>query len=153
MSRVRTHFCTLVARLNGGVSCPMKYGTNGTMPALTNSRLGSSNSSGALGTTVWPLSPKNRNHRRRISAVSMGVILAGSGRRPPSGRVRDGARAGGAGGAGGRGRPDEAGVVARRALDQVLRGARVDHALVDPQREAQLGVPLGHRLADDGGHL
>ena len=52
MSRVRTHFCTLVARVNAGVSWPRKYGLNGTMPALTNSRLGSSWTSGALGTTV-----------------------------------------------------------------------------------------------------
>ena len=51
MSRVRTHFCTLVARVNAGVSWPRKYGLNGTIPALTNSRLGSS-TSGALGTTV-----------------------------------------------------------------------------------------------------
>ena len=41
MSRVRTHFCTLVARLNGAGSAPVKYGLNGTMPALTNSRVGS----------------------------------------------------------------------------------------------------------------
>ena len=33
MSRVRTHFCTLVARWYGGVCCPVKYGMNGTMPA------------------------------------------------------------------------------------------------------------------------
>src|SRR5207342_1935989 len=71
MSRVRTHFCTLVARRYGGVSWPRKYGLNGTMPALTNSRVGSSYSSGELGTTVWPRLEKNLNHRRRISADSI----------------------------------------------------------------------------------
>ena len=50
MSPVRTHFCTLVARFQGGVSWPTKYGTNGTMPAPTNNRFGSSYSSEALDT-------------------------------------------------------------------------------------------------------
>src|SRR5262245_42340353 len=80
MSRVRTHFCTLVARGYGAVCWPMKYGTNWTMPALTNNRLGSSNSSGALGTTVWPRFSKNLRNLRRTAAVPMlrflGVSLA-----------------------------------------------------------------------------
>src|SRR5215213_4500012 len=66
------------------------------MPAFTNSRLGSSNSSGALGTTVWPLSPKNRNHRRRISAVSMGSSSQGRDADRLAAGSGDGARAGGA---------------------------------------------------------
>ena len=32
MSRVRKHFCTLVARGQGAGSSPRKYGLNGTMP-------------------------------------------------------------------------------------------------------------------------
>src|SRR5262249_11744915 len=64
-------FCTLVARGYGAVCWPTKYGTNWTMPALTNSRFGSSNNSGALGTTVWPRSSKNFRNLRRISAVSI----------------------------------------------------------------------------------
>src|ERR671920_157322 len=140
------------------------------MPALTNSRLGSSNSSGALGTTVWPLSPKNRNHRRRISAVSMGIILAGVGALRTRGcrggtccraRGRRAVRWFAAGqvrakhlpprSSGGRGAA-EAGVVTGRLLDQRLAGAWVDGPLVDAEREPQLGVPLRHGLADDLGH-
>ena len=52
MSKVRTHFCTLVARGNGGFSWPRKYGLNGTMPATVNSSVGSSLISEADGTTV-----------------------------------------------------------------------------------------------------
>ena len=59
MSRVRTHFCTLVARGTGAGSRPVRYGMNGTMPATVNSRFGSSMAgSGALGTTVCPLASK-----------------------------------------------------------------------------------------------
>ena len=49
------------------------------MPALTNSRFGSSWTSGAEGTTVWPFLSKNVSQRRRISAVSMGTIPCGLG--------------------------------------------------------------------------
>src|ERR1700712_4007700 len=69
MSGVRMHFWMLVARVQGGVCWPTKYGTNCTMPALTNNRLGSSNGSGTLGTTVWPLRSKCPRKRERISAV------------------------------------------------------------------------------------
>jgi hypothetical protein len=48
------HFWMLVAVAYGGVRAPKKYGTNWTMPALTNSRLGSSRITDALGTSVWP---------------------------------------------------------------------------------------------------
>ena len=44
----------LVAVEYGGVRWPRKYSTNCTMPALTNSRLGSSRITEALGTSVWP---------------------------------------------------------------------------------------------------
>src|SRR5581483_6061448 len=72
MSGVRMHFCTLVARGYGGVACPRKYGLKGTMPALTNNRLGSSSNSDAEGTAVCgsaTLSAKWLVNRRRISAV------------------------------------------------------------------------------------
>ena len=42
MSIVRTTFCTLVTRGAGGGRSPRKYGFNGTMPAFTSSRVGSS---------------------------------------------------------------------------------------------------------------
>lgn len=58
MSRVRTHFCTLVARGHGACASPVRYGLKGTMPALTNSSVGSGVGSGALGTTMWPRSAK-----------------------------------------------------------------------------------------------
>ena len=54
MSRVRTHFCTLVARGYGAGSRPVRYGMNGTMPATVNSSDGSGETSEALGTTVCP---------------------------------------------------------------------------------------------------
>ncbi len=41
----------------------------GTIPATVNMRLGSVETSEALGTTVWPLRSKKSSHRRRISAV------------------------------------------------------------------------------------
>src|SRR4028118_394811 len=92
MSRVRTHFCTLVARVYGDGTSPRKYGLNGTMPALTSSsvgssaisdadgttgpafakrRVGSSAISDADGTTVWPFVSKWDRNRRRISADDM----------------------------------------------------------------------------------
>jgi len=49
---VRTHFCTEVARLYGGVTSPKKYGLKGTIPAFTSKRFGSSAISEAEGTTV-----------------------------------------------------------------------------------------------------
>ena len=52
-------FPLLTARRYGGVRWPRKNGTNCTMPALMNSRFGSSMAgSGALGTTVCPLASK-----------------------------------------------------------------------------------------------
>src|SRR3569833_191133 len=86
MSGVRTHFCTEVARGYGGGASPRKYGLNCTMPALTNSRFGSSRISGALGTRVWPLLSKWRRKRSVISCVSTGVSpCAGTGERGDGG--------------------------------------------------------------------
>ena len=72
MSPVRTHFCTLVARGNGGVVWPRKYGLNGAMPAMVNSTVASWLISDADGTTVWPVFSKWPRKRRRISWVCMG---------------------------------------------------------------------------------
>src|SRR5258706_6547941 len=69
MSGVRMHFCTETARAYGGVLWPTKYGTNCTMPALTNRRLGSASGNGADGTTVWPFASKCFRNLRLISAV------------------------------------------------------------------------------------
>jgi hypothetical protein len=55
----RTHFCDVVARGLGGVSAPVKMFLNGTMPALTKSRVGSlCGTRGAEGSTAWSLPPK-----------------------------------------------------------------------------------------------
>src|SRR6266550_4228362 len=47
------------------------------MPALTNSRFGSSSNSEALGTTVWSRWPKWAKNLLRISAVSIGDAFPG----------------------------------------------------------------------------
>ena len=79
---VRRHFWTLAARDHGGRRWPRKYGTNCTMPALTNSRFGSSIAgSGALGTTVCPFASKWARNRRLISAVLIGLLPRTPGRR------------------------------------------------------------------------
>src|SRR5699024_5087108 len=54
---------------------PRKYGLNCTMPALTNSSVGSSKSNDALGTTVWPSARKCSVKRRLISWVCTVKIL------------------------------------------------------------------------------
>ena len=63
------HFWMLVALRCGGVRWPRKYGTNCTMPALTNSKLGSSSITDALGTSVWPAFTKWSVNRFLISCV------------------------------------------------------------------------------------
>jgi hypothetical protein len=68
------HFCTLVARGYGAGTSPVRYGMNGTMPATVNSSVGSSETSEALGTTVWPRSPKKFSQRLWMSAVYKGVL-------------------------------------------------------------------------------
>src|SRR3954453_15471276 len=137
MSVVRTHFCTLTARSHFGVSWPRKYGLNGTMPAATNSRVGSSRISEALGTTVWSRPSKWARNLLRISAVSIGDALS------CAGRCCAGER-GGAGGlepvcawAGDCGR-------LRRRKHAVCRGA-------GPQLAHELGLALAGRDADLGG--
>ncbi len=82
MSRVRTHFWTQVARGYGGVASPRKYGLNGTMPALTNSSVGSSSSSDA------------RRHRRVAALGEEAQEAARGSRRSPSGCGPLGGRSG-----------------------------------------------------------
>ena len=69
MSPVRTHFWIDVAVGYGAGASPRKYGLNWTIPALTNSSVGSSRISEALGTGVWPADSKWARKRRRISWV------------------------------------------------------------------------------------
>src|SRR5699024_2100906 len=76
MSSVRTHFWIDVAVENSGVSWPRKYGLNGTIPALTNSRLGSSRTSDALAISACPTRTKWSRKRRRISWVCTGGLTA-----------------------------------------------------------------------------
>jgi hypothetical protein len=65
MSTVRKHFCTAVARGQGAWFSPVKYGLNGTMPAIVNSTEGSLGTRLADGTTWWARSAKNpRNDER-----------------------------------------------------------------------------------------
>ena len=75
------HFCTLVARGNGAGTRPVRYGTNGTMPATVNSSVGSSLTSDAEGTMVWPRSPKKLSQRFWMSAVCMVSVIGGRGAR------------------------------------------------------------------------
>src|SRR3954467_13005315 len=103
MSPVRTHFWTDVARGYGAGASPRKYGLNCTLPALTNSGVGSSRISDALDTGVWPARTKWSVKRRTISWVCTvmpsrvspgrqgGNGTAGDGyatRRAPAGGVR-----------------------------------------------------------------
>src|SRR3954449_12408318 len=88
MSRVRTHFCTLVARGNGAGSRPVRYGMKGTMPATVKSSDGSGDTRDALGTTVWSRWAKCSRKRRRISAVCMSYSVLRGGRRTGAGARR-----------------------------------------------------------------
>ena len=68
LPRIRTHFCTEVARRNGGLSSPRKYGRNWFIPALVNSgAVGWCGISPDEGTTAWPRSAKNVVNARRSS--------------------------------------------------------------------------------------
>jgi hypothetical protein len=50
MSLVRMHFCRSAALLNGAGTTPVRYGMNGTIPAIVNMIDGSSLTSEADGT-------------------------------------------------------------------------------------------------------
>ena len=84
MSRVRTHFWMLVARTAGGGASPRKYGLNGTMPALTNSRLGR-RAAARRRDDVCPVRSKCSRKRLMISWVCTGMSLLG--RRKLAGRA------------------------------------------------------------------
>ena len=53
MSSVRTHFWLEAMRRFGGVCSPIRYGMNGTMPAMVNSVVGFGEISDAEGMTRW----------------------------------------------------------------------------------------------------
>src|SRR5207244_9172529 len=62
----------LVAVECGGVSSPVKTFLNGTMPALTNIRVGSlCGTKGADGTRAWPFLSKKSRKPRRTSLVEV----------------------------------------------------------------------------------
>src|SRR5688500_17867746 len=75
MSSVRTHFWTDVARFHGGGCSPRKYGLNGTIPALTSSRVGSAAISDADGTTLWSRAAKWSRNLRWISSERMDLLF------------------------------------------------------------------------------
>jgi hypothetical protein len=63
-------------RRAGGCFLPVKYGTSGSMPAVVNSRLGSSRgTSEALGNALWPLDSKKRTKRSRMVALSIRISV------------------------------------------------------------------------------
>src|SRR5687768_9162919 len=133
MSRVRTHFCTLVARGYGAGSRPVRYGMNGTMPATVNSSDGSGEISDALGTTVCPRWAKCSRKRRRISAVCMSYSVL-------------------------RGKPSRAGrsgsvVAGARAAVKRLGHATGRQRGVEPGAGPQLVLALGHRVAHVGAEV
>src|SRR4051812_13695922 len=129
MSRVRTHFCTLVARRYGAGSRPVRYGMNGTMPATVNSSDGSGEISEALGTTVCPRWAKCSRKRRRLSAGCVVSTRVGWGLGPRGRSVLGGVRA-----------------VPGRQAHLVARGQRG----VQPRAGAQFGLALRGRRPDVG---
>src|SRR4051812_15464706 len=139
MSRVRTHFCTLVARGYGAGSRPVRYGMNGTMPATVNSSDGSGEISEALGTTVWPRAAKCSRNRRRISAVCM-YLLGSAGRRRSVVSSWPPARGSVVGGVG---------AVPAGQPDLVTRGERC----VQAGARAELRLTLGRGGADVGSEV
>src|SRR6476469_3990698 len=142
MSRVRTHFCTLVARGYGAGSRPVRYGMNGTIPATVNSSDGSGETSDALGTTVCPRCAKCSRNRRRISAVCM-YLLGSAG--PARELVSSETPAGGQGSSGSGG----VGAVPAGQPDVVSRRERC----VQARAGAQFRLALGRGCPDVGTEL
>src|SRR5919109_3876967 len=71
-SVVRKHFWIVTIRRAGGCFLPVKYGTSGSMPAVVNSRLGSSRgTSEALGSGLCCFDSKKRTKRSRMVPLSM----------------------------------------------------------------------------------
>src|SRR3954470_10487950 len=75
----RTHFCTEVARRYGGVSSPVKYGLNGTMPATVNKTVLSTGMTLADDTCTCARSVKNVTKARRSSSAVVGTSGIGTG--------------------------------------------------------------------------
>jgi hypothetical protein len=66
LPRMRTTFCTLVARGTSGVASPRKYGLNCTMPATVRNTVGSLGISDDDGQTRWSWSRQKSRKARRI---------------------------------------------------------------------------------------
>src|SRR5690606_11671665 len=75
MSGVRTHFCALVIRGDGGVRWPRRLGLNGIQQSLTGARVGASATRLAVGTTRCPLSSRITRKRRATCANSFSVAF------------------------------------------------------------------------------
>ena len=75
MSVVRTHFCTVVARVNPRFLTPRKTGLNCTMPAVVSSSDGSSGISDDDGCRRQPLLSKKERKLSRISAEFTSSLL------------------------------------------------------------------------------
>src|ERR1700712_5224402 len=89
------HFCEVVARLYGRLSKPRKTSLNWFMPALVNSRVGSSpGTTGLDGTIVWPFDSKNLRNVDRISADFTKALAARHAQPLGPGSRRISARAG-----------------------------------------------------------
>ena len=78
MSVVRTHFWTVVARVNPRSFTPRKTGLNCTIPAVVSSSDGSSGMSDELGQRRQPLLSK---YERKLSRISAEFTYRSSGRR------------------------------------------------------------------------
>src|ERR671937_1184483 len=75
-SVVRKHFWIVTMRRAGGCFLPVKYGTSVSIPAVVNSRLGSSRgTSDALGSGLCPFDSKKRTKRSRMVALSIRISM------------------------------------------------------------------------------
>ena len=140
MSRVRTHFCTLVARGYGAGSRPVRYGMNGTMPATVNSSDGSGRDqrgAGDDGVAALRRSARGSGGGSRRSACRS-TRFCGAGRAA--------ARPAGVGGVRCRRR-------ARRADRAAGPGRRSGSGASRPVPGAQLGLALGRGGADVGAEV
>src|SRR4051812_28881643 len=86
------HFCEVVARVYARLSKPRNTSLNWFIPALVNSRVGSSpGTTGDDATMVWPFDSKNF---RKVERISAAFIPALSGPRQGTSAGRGGARRG-----------------------------------------------------------
>src|SRR5262245_32525843 len=150
MSRARKHFWSVVARSNGAVACPRKYGMNWFIPALVSRRPDSGGGiSGDEGTRLWSRASKKRRNVSRIRSPSMTAQSIGGSvpdRRASGGEVERVAQP-----LAPKGLERDRGEPAVVDQDHVSRGhGQVDrvrgHLAALPERR-----PPGRRQADPGG--